>query len=69
MVSAGAFGMSGALARGLLDTGWESDEAWAALTGGLHGLVAGIRRQADAVALRGGDHEGLRRAVPAHRVA
>ena len=40
-VSVHAFALDGG-GLGLLDTGWESDEGWAALTGGLASIGAGI---------------------------
>jgi glyoxylase-like metal-dependent hydrolase (beta-lactamase superfamily II) len=40
-VSVHAFALDGG-GLGLLDTGWESDESWAALTGGLAQIGAGI---------------------------
>src|SRR3712207_5936704 len=40
-VSVHAFALDGG-GLGLLDTGWESDEGWAALTGGLSSIGAGI---------------------------
>jgi glyoxylase-like metal-dependent hydrolase (beta-lactamase superfamily II) len=40
-VSVHAFALDGG-GLGLLDTGWESDESWAALTGGLDSIGAGV---------------------------